>query len=159
MEKVHSSQTNYEGKLKTYQLYGQKKKYQQYEKDFLTNYQNFLYHRALFGISIYSQEEIRIMNKIKRKKIIKNHKRAQYILNKWKQEILISKTNNLFKSIFPKSPVTAELVNNDQPQEKFKCYLSFKALDISKEMIVDKLIEEGILAKNFYNLKQQHYAI
>lgn len=159
MKQTHSSQSHYAGKLSVYQLEGEKKKkYQRYEKDFLNTYQNFLYHRAIFGISIYNQEEIKAMGKPKRKRIIKTHKRAQHILNMWKQEILINKTNNIFKNIFPNSPITKELRDQIVPQDKFKCYLSFKALGITKEMVVEKLMKEGILAKNFYELKKEEYA-
>ena len=58
-----------------------------------TEHQNFLYNRALYGLSIYTPEEVVIMAPEKRKRIIQIHKKTQKILNLWKQEIVNTLAN------------------------------------------------------------------
>ena len=43
-------------------------------------HQNFLYNRALYGLSIYTPEEVVIMLPEKRKRIIRLYKKIQVIL-------------------------------------------------------------------------------
>ena len=155
MVKQHLSQHK-ELKRLAYQLREERSKYyQKIEVDFLNNRQNFLYHRALFGLSMYKQEEIVAMSKAKRKRIIRVQKRAQKILNIWKQQRLIHMTNTFFKTIFPDAPLAKDIVNSVEVDEGFKCTLSFKALGISKNMIVKKFLEEKILPVDFYEIKEE----
>ena len=79
----------YEGRLGTYQKYGNtyRKTNIAYERDKFNGYQNFLYKRALFGLAVYTQEELEKMHTDKKKRIQKVHSRAQHILNLWKQEL------------------------------------------------------------------------
>lgn len=144
-------------KIGTYQTHGlsfKGKQYQRFDHDSLNNYQNFLYHRALFGLSIYTQQEIVSMHKEKRKRIVKIHKTTQRFLNLWKQEILIDKTNKLFEKLFPKNPIAKKILDESCPEPTFKCNLSFESLGITKQQIVEKLLSEKILPKDFHNLKQ-----
>jgi hypothetical protein len=64
--------------------------------------QNELYSRLLNGLSIYSSEELYKMNSAKKAKIVRNSKTAQQIINLFKQEVLIHKTNSVLKSLFIK---------------------------------------------------------
>lgn len=121
----------------------------------LNSIQNHLYHRALYGLSVFSQEEIMTMNKEKRKRIIKVHKRTKKSLNLLKQEIVVALSNNFFTTLFPKSPFTRDLLglfSNDTDPE-FKCTMSFQDLKITKQTIIERLLLEGILPNNFYQLK------
>jgi hypothetical protein len=104
----------------------------------LNSIQNHLYHRALYGLSVFSQEEIMTMNKEKRKRILKVHKKTKKILNTMKQEIVVAMSNNFFANIFPKSPITKDLLEkwgNDTDPE-LKCNISFKDLKISKQTVI-----------------------
>jgi hypothetical protein len=131
-------------------------RYQIKENDFLNSHQNFLFHRAMYGLSIYTQEEINSMNWEKRKRIIKVHKRTQAVLNQWKQEIVINMSNALFSKYFGRSPFTQTLLSLYSNTEKdFKCTLDFKSFKITKSMIVKKLFEKGIFPTNFYQLNQE----
>lgn len=140
--------------VKHYRVYGEPEKYsQKYERDPYSQVQNFLYKRAMIGLSIYNQQEIKEMHWEKRKRIRKVHKRAQRILNTWKQEVMIQATNLFFMNLFPNNNITKELVEGSEPDPAFKNTLDFKDLGITKDMIVEKLVGEGVLPPDFHSLK------
>lgn len=149
---------DYTGMLGEQQVYGSShhgKRYAVIETS-LNNYQNFLYNRALFGLSVYSQEEIKEMHWDKRKRIIKVHKRAQVTLNLWKQEIINSRVAHLFMTLFPKTSVTADMVEECKHTEpSYINKMSFRDLGLTKDSVILKLIETGILPKDYYELKPQ----
>jgi hypothetical protein len=147
----------YKGKLEEFQQRGSEnngKRYMEYEIDPFNQYQNFLYKRALFGLKIYTPEELDIMKKEKRARINKIQRKSQRILNVYKQEIVNKLTNNIFQRYFPNSPITKALMGefNFTDAEHVNT-LDFKELGISKEHIVNRLIQEKVLPKNFYDLK------
>jgi len=114
--------------------------------------QNFYYIRALDGVKAYTRHELNTMHWDKRKRVIKVHKRAQRVLNTYKQEKVIIKTNNVF-SIFWNSKMCKELINDfNTVDETLLNGLSFKDLKIDKNDIVELLYNKGILPKNFYEL-------
>jgi hypothetical protein len=98
-----------------------------------------------------------IINKLSRKekeRITDTQKRAFELLNQWKFEIWETRVDNFLIKVFPNVP----LVKNCIARKKYnslsiKVELSFKDLNISNQMIVDKLLEWDILPKNFYKLK------
>ena len=97
--------THYKGKFKSLQEFGSfytGKPYAKYEKDPYSEYQNFLYKRALYGLKMYDQDEVKTMHWQKKKRIIKVNKRTQTIINTWKQEITNTYTQAFFEKIFPK---------------------------------------------------------
>mgnify|MGYP003645565948 CR=1 FL=1 len=149
--------THYTGKYSSFQEFGSSykgKRYSQYEQDPYNEYQNFLYKRALFGLKMYTQEEIKEMHSQKRKRIVKVNKRAQNVLNLWKQEKIIAYTNIIFGKF--DSVIANDIVAEQysMPDPKFKCDTSFKDLKIEKKDIVDKLVKEGVLPPDFNNLKK-----
>jgi len=114
--------------------------------------QNLLFQRAMFGLSIYSESKIKSMNYMKRKRIVKVHKKTQHLLNIWKQELLIELTNNFFEKYFKRSTVTKSLRNNfDSPDPSFRCTISNKSLHLSKKEIASRLCVEGILPHDFFS--------
>jgi hypothetical protein len=138
--------------LKDYQL-NVGKTHIQYEQDNYSNYQNYLYKRALYGLSSINQEELDTMCSKKKQRIINVYKRAQIVLNTLKQQATISYTNFLFKTLFPKSPITQFLLTETETDEKFKNTLTFKDLNISKEQIISIFMLEGVLPRNFLSLE------
>lgn len=130
------------------------KKPSRYEQDPYNEYQNFLYNRALSGLSVYPPEELDKMFWDKKKRIIKVHRRAQTMINIWKQQIVNVLSNYVFTTIFPDSPITKELTGKfgDATDELYINKMSFKTLRITKEQVIERFIEEGILPKNFYEL-------
>jgi len=127
-----------------------------YEKDPFNGHQNFLYNRALYGLSIYAPEEIKEMPVEKKKRIVRIHKKAQTVINLWKQEIVNAAANRFFTNIFPDMEITHTLVNyyGIEGDPEHVNNLSFKMLKISKQEVVNKLIEKKVLPKNFNQLKQ-----
>ena len=126
---------------------------QVYERDPYSQQQNFLYKRALFGLSVYTQEEIETMHWQKRKRIQKVHKRTQRELNLWKQELINDWTNKLFNTLFPDQNITRYLIGEGSfVDSEFKSTVSFPDLGIQKEDIITKLISAGTLPANFNTL-------
>lgn len=126
-----------------------------YERDAFNTYQNFLYKRAMFGLSVYSKEELLTMNADKKKRIQKVHARCQSVLNLWKQQLCNEFTNKLLEDLFPKREL-AQLFfvkHKTVTDPGFMNTLNFKDMGISKKQIVDRLILEGVLPKDFYSLK------
>jgi len=137
--------------LMNYQLQGNKT-YMQYEQDKYSTYQNYLYKRALYGLDALTQEELATMCSKKKQRILNVYKRAQVVLNIFKQKLSIEYTNFLFKTLFPKSTLTEVLLKESETDEKFKNTLTFKDLNISKDQIITIFITEGVLPKNFLSL-------
>jgi hypothetical protein len=128
---------------------------QVYEQDPFNSRQNFLYKRALIGVGVYDKKEIDEMSNEKLKRINKIHRKTQTILNLWKQEVLIGKSNKLIAGLFsvPQYGLLKEILNDTAIDKEFVCTLSFKDLGITKNSVINRLITEKILPKNFYELK------
>lgn len=152
----------YQGKYSDQQVYGSNFKGKRYGKniaDSFNDYQNFLYNRALFGLAVYSPEEVKEMHWDKRKRIIKVHKRAQTVLNLWKQSIVVELSNIFFQTLFPRMEITQQLVDDKAPTDpEFINKMSFKSLRITRTQVISKLIQEGVLPINFNELKPQEFA-
>jgi len=125
----------------------------QYETDRYSSYQNYLYKRALYGLDALSQEELANICSKKKQRIISVYKRAQIVLNTFKQRLTIAYSNHIFETFFPKSPITQFLLADNEIDEKFKNTLTFKDLNISKDQIISIFIAEGVLPKNFLSLQ------
>lgn len=120
-----------------------------------TRYQNFLYQRALYGLKVYTEEELIVMNKQKRKRIQSVHQRAQQVINLWKQTKLITFGKVIF-SMFPNSKLAKDiLATYNEPDPTFVCTISFKDLGITKEDIITKFLETGLLPRNFHALSDE----
>lgn len=147
-EKVETQELQLHGRISN------SRKTSRFEQDPYNEYQNFLYNRALTGLSVYSIEELQEMRFDKKKRITKVHKRAQTLLNLWKQEIVNKLSNYVFKTIFPDSPITKELTEifADTTDELYINKMSFKSLQITKSQVIERFVEEGILPKNFNEL-------
>lgn len=94
---MKASNLHYVGSFSTLQTSGTKN---------LINYgttysakQQELYYRLLKGLKIYTPEELYAMNSTKKIRIQKAHTKAQRVLNLWKQQIMIQKSNQLYNTI------------------------------------------------------------
>lgn len=139
--------------IKNYQL-NSKSTYIKYEIDEYSQYQNYLYKRALYGLSALTEKELATMCSKKKQRVINVYKRAQKVLNVFKQQVTIQYSNYIFKTLFPKSPWTDEMLAYTETDEKFVNTLTFKDLNISKQDIIGIFITEGILPKNFLSLQE-----
>jgi hypothetical protein len=151
MSSTKKQKFEYSGKLEEYQLY-KKNTYTKYEADQYSQYQNFLYKRALYGLSSLPVEEVEKMSKQKKIRISKVNRRAQRVLNEAKQRKVITLTNKLFAKWFPDTNFTKFMLGNIETDEKVRNTLNFKDLNIDKHEIVRIFIEEGILSSNFLSL-------
>ena len=122
--------------VKNYQL-NAGKTYMQYETDRYSQYQNYLYKRALYGLNALSEQELATMCSKKKQRIVNVYKRAQVVINKLKQEFTIRYSNFIFKTLFPNSPLTDSLLACTEFDDKFKNTLTFKDLDINKDKVLD----------------------
>ena len=138
--------------IRNYQL-NVGKTYMQYEQDNYSQYQNYLYKRALYGLDSMTEQELSGMCSKKKQRIVNVYKRAQIVVNKIKQQATIKYTNDFFKAFFPKSPLTDAFLNDTETDDNFKNVLTFKELNIKKDQIISIFIEEGILPKNFMSLQ------
>ena len=144
---------HFAGKLSDFQkLEANPNSFVKYEQDKYTAYQNYLYKRALYGFKAMTKEEYNNTCKEKRKRISRVYLRAQKVINTLKQEKTNAYSNFIFKTLFPKAPLTDWLINNDQIDDKFKNTLTFTDLGISKDDIVKVFIDEGILRPDFMDV-------
>jgi len=139
--------------IRNYQL-NEGKTYMQYESDGYSQYQNYLYKRALYGLNALTQEELAAMCSKKRQRILNVYKRAQKVLNVFKQQVTNQYSNYIFKTLFPKSPWTEAMIAYSEVDEKYTNTLTFKDLNIGKSDIISIFISEGILPKNFLSLTE-----
>ena len=146
------SKAMYSGKMQEYQI--SPERVMNYEKDEFSQYQNFLYHRAIYGLKMYEETELKVMSKQKKSRIFKVHKRAQQVINLMKHEVVMVRTNRLFTVLFPKSNLVEELLAEQEPSLEVVNTSSFKDLNISKNDIVERFIKERILPPNFYQLER-----
>ena len=137
--------------VKNYQL-NAGKTYMNYETDGYSQYQNYLYKRALYGLDSLSEQELATVCSKKKQRIVNVYKKAQITLNKFKQQVTIQYSNFVFKTLFPNSPITDLLLSDTEVDENFKNTLTFKDLGITKDQIITIFMAEGILPKNFLSL-------
>ena len=137
--------------IKDYQL-NSGKTYMSYETDGYSQYQNYLYKRALYGLDSLSEQELATVCSKKKQRIVNVYKKAQITINKFKQQVTIQYSNFVFKTLFPNSPITDLLLSDTEVDENFKNTLTFKDLGITKDQIITIFMAEGILPKNFLSL-------
>lgn len=113
-----------------------------------------IYRLAVYGIEVLKEKELKMLSKMEKVKIIENQKETQLVLNRWKQQITDIQINKLLSKLFPNSKFVHDLNlnNNDYYSDTLINYSTFKQLQISHKMIIDKLIETERLPLNFYNI-------
>lgn len=120
----------------------------------LSEYQNFLYKRAMYGLKMYSEEEIKKMHWQKRNRIKKVQSRTQIMLNTWKQRKMVDISNEIF-ALFHKSSLAQEVIElYSEPDPTYICNMSFKDLGITKFDVIERMVGEGLLPYNFRKLKE-----
>jgi hypothetical protein len=130
----------------------------QYEKDPYTKYQNFMYKRALYGLSVYTKDEVRLMHWEKKRRIVRVHNKAQLVLNALKQTVTISWSNQMLNFMMEKHGdlpslrnLFAEHCNIDDSVENT---LTLRELQIEKTQVIEIFIKEGVLPKDFHDQKE-----
>jgi len=129
-----------------------KTKYQQLDKPLFNRTQKKLYSELLYGIKAYEPMEVMSLSQKDVLRINSIHKKTQFFLNRWKQEIQDSKVNAFFSALFPKSYVTKIICSTKGYDRSYTDRHSFKELGLNQETIASKLVEVGFLPKNFFQL-------
>jgi len=135
--------------LNSIQLHGNKYKGKFYQN----KAQQQAYRVALYGLSVFTPEEVKEIPFLKKAKITNNQQKVQQFLDKWKQEICHQKLGSFLTTFFSHSKLASELANYDYYDSNNKNKLDFKELGITKDMIVKKLILAKLLPNNYYELK------
>lgn len=147
------SNNHYKGIMKDFQQLGstfKNVKYATFEQDPYSPKQNLHFKRVMYGLNVFTKEELDKMHWSKKKRIKKVNQRAQKEINLLKQERCITLSNTLFQSLFTDATLTHQLVEEfSTPSPKVFNTLSLKDLKIGKEEIIKRLIDKGILPSNF----------
>lgn len=149
-------------RLDRYQYIGILNEYQTISKDLvqeivyteLNPYQHFLFKRVLHGLNMYSKEEIAQMHWDKKRRITKVWKRAQILINDWKQIICNIKANEIL-SVFGKNAAFLTNIPVTETIADYKNTLTLKDVGLSYEDLIIKFISEGLLPRNFFELNVQ----
>jgi len=115
----------------------------------LTATQKKIYNYLIFGLSKCSTEELQSMSKSEKSRIYHTHKEVKKVLEQYKKEVIILKSNTILKSLFPKSSLIFNLLEDTSTDEKAKVVLTFKELGITRTQIICKLHENNLLPKDF----------
>lgn len=129
-----------------------KAKYQQLDKPVLNRTQRKLYAEVLYGIKSYEQTELMALSHKDVMRITSVHRRVQHFLNRWKQEIMDARVNNLLSKLFPNSSMAKTICSIKGYNRAYTVKYSFRDLGLSQEAIASKLVEMGFLPKNFFEL-------
>ena len=153
---LKNNSSEYKGKMPSYQQKGAVSKKRKSEQHRFTPYQNLLYKRAIMGLNVYTKQEQDDMHWEKRRRIKRVHRKAQSTINLLKQERMDAYCDKLYQDLFPKSKLAQTVFSSDKTltDPKIMNTLELKFLGITKVNVVNRLVIEGILPKDFYNLKQ-----
>lgn len=116
--------------------------------------QEKLYQKLVFGFQAFNKEEIELMSENTKLEIKIGYTKTHRILNKWKQDIIFKKLDELLLHLFPKSTLVKQLAEikghvNEIPSNE---EISFREIGIYKKDIIAKLIEHTLLPKNFFQI-------
>ncbi len=119
----------------------------------LSQHQHFLFKRVLHGLNVYKPEELEKMHWDKKRRVKKVWRRAQNVINSWKQMVCNKRSNEIF-SIFKHSELAKHIVNTpvNETDHKFINDMKLKTLGITYEDLIIKFISEGLLPRNYYSL-------
>ena len=129
-----------------------KVKYQQFDKPVLNRTQQKLYAEVLYGIKAYEQTELMALSHKDLLRITSVHRRVQHFLNRWKQEIMDTRVNNLLSKLFPNSPIAKTICSIKGYNRAYTAKYTFKDLGLNQEAVASKLVEMGFLPSNFFEL-------
>lgn len=126
--------------------------YQTYDQPVFNKTQQRLYAEALYGINAYDRFEIMTLSHKDILRITGLHRRVQFFLNKWKQEIMDSKVDSLLSKLFPRSKVVKDMSSVKGYNRAYTAKYTFKELGLTQEAVANKLVDMGFLPENFFQL-------
>ncbi|MGY8954935.1 MAG: hypothetical protein ACKVK1_01915 [Flavobacteriales bacterium] len=122
----------------------------------LTPTQAMLFKRVLHGMNAYKPEEVGSMHWDKKRRIKKVWKRGQNVINRMKQRLTNKRVNQVLNdSVWAHTSVIKQLTNMsiDITDDTLINRLSLKDLGIQYEDLIIKFYHEGLLPKNYFELK------
>jgi hypothetical protein len=137
------------------------------ERVWISEYQHQIYRAGLLGLKAFTKAELYKMSIETKRKIVQFYERVQRILNRWKQQLMNEMFEELcsiqcekfeynpFQKVFDDTVIGMKKFGK-AVDDTFECTLTFAQLKITREQIIQKLIDERILPKNFYQIQKQH---
>jgi hypothetical protein len=131
--------------------------YQTFVYEKLSPYQEHLFRRATEGFSAFTPDYLKVMHPKKKEKVKYLFSKTQKILNLWKQQLCNNTLLALFGKSIPNLRMTAQtdMLLLPVQDEDFSSSVRFSDFGIGKKDIINKLMEKGVLPKNFYELTKQ----
>lgn len=124
------------------------------EDVFLFNHiQQKMYAEALYGLNVYTEEEIQKIPKNKVLLIVERYNKTQKLINRLKQEIINDEINKLLLILYPKSKMIKTITSVNGYDDSIKSKFTFKEVGLNQQKIASKLVEFKILPNNFFQLK------
>lgn len=134
------------------QLYGNAK-YQKLVDEGYSPKQQELYRRAVYGLSSFTKEELASLTEERVTEVIITFKRSQKVINRLKEEACDKKLKSFLLTMFHKSTLARDIAEYRDPIKQYNVNpFSFKELNISKELITEKLILAKVLPEDYYEL-------
>lgn len=121
----------------------------------LNKTQLFYYKRAVIGLRIYTPDQLYLITSEKKSRIKRVHKKTKSVIQRLRYEYLIKKSNSILTMFFCQGNVYNELMQETITftHDNLDVKLNDISLDITKDDIINCLLESGALGPNFLNLK------
>ena len=126
--------------------------YQEISAPLLNRVQQRVYDEALYGLKAFTPAEIAHMPRDRKQGIITRSIKVQDVLNRFKQEVANNYVDRILTALFPKSSIVKTFTRVKGHDNKIKSFQTFKELGLDQLKIAQKLVEEGLLPRNFFNL-------
>lgn len=119
------------------------------ERNKLSRKQKLLYNEAMYGLKTYSPKQLYNLSEKEKKQIHQRHVSAQYHLNIWKQEMIIGYSDYILKKTNVHSKIINLFKTNSEPIPKWNCSMTFNEMNVTRSMIIKRLIQAEVLPENF----------
>lgn len=113
--------------------------------------QNYLFKRALYGLRGVPNHIIINMTPEEKQIVYNQYKKTRELLNQWKKDIYNNTSHRLFGNLIQNSKFAKDLLTTDNYEEVEE--LSLTDFGISKTQLIQKLVDNEILPKNFYYIE------
>tara|TARA_R100001463_G_scaffold2822_7_gene11723 strand:+ start:11998 stop:12501 length:504 start_codon:yes stop_codon:yes gene_type:complete len=121
----------------------------------LNTQQIFLFKRVLHGLNAYKSDELVGMHWDKKRRVKKVWRKAQRVINRFKQTIANKRSNEIL-SMFDHSPLAKNIMSVpvEEVDDQFINKMTLKELGIKYEDLIIKFYSEGLLPRNYFQLKE-----
>jgi hypothetical protein len=128
--------------------------YQSIGSSAFTIQQNKLYKRLIYGVEAMTKSELIELSTVEIRQVNRDHRKAVKILNAWKNQIVASYIDELFGKVFWHSTIAESMIkfSKEDDYEDLENTLTFKELGLSKAQVAGKLIENGLLPVDFFQM-------